>query len=257
MPTLDEIAAHLDALLRADEVPDYTNALNGVQVHTGLPIRKVAAAVDLRERTIHGAVAEGATLLIVHHGLFWGGLQPLTGAHLRRVRAMLDAGLALYSSHIPLDLHPTLGNNVLLAHALGLEPTGGFARYKGVEIGVLGDAAIATSELIDRLRDFAAARGGSVRTSHAAPGRLTTRWAICTGAGASSDTIREASERGVDTLIAGEGAHHTAIEAEELGITVIYAGHYATETLGVEALARHVGETFGIPSTFIDAPTGL
>jgi dinuclear metal center YbgI/SA1388 family protein len=257
MPLMHEIAAHLDALLRTADVPDYATALNGVQVETARPIERVAAAVDARERTIRGAIDAGATLLLVHHGLFWGGVQPLVGPIRRRVAAILDAGLGVYSSHIPLDLHPELGNNALLARALGLRPTGSFGRYKGIEIGVMGDAAAATDEVVERVRAFAAARGGTVRVAHAPPARLTRRWAIVTGAGASSETLREAAERGVDTLITGEGAHHTAIEAEELDVTVIYAGHYATETLGVEALARHVGEVFGIPWTFVDAPTGL
>lgn len=257
MPTLREIAQHLDAILRSAEVPDYGNALNGIQVDTDAQITKVAAAVDARERTIRDAIGAGANLLIAHHGLFWGGLQPLTGAHLRRVSALLAGGVGVYASHIPLDLHPELGNNVLLARALRLTPSAGFGRYKGVEIGVMGDESVPTEELVARARAFAAARGGSAVATASGVGRMTRRWAIVTGAGASSDTLREAAERGVDTLIVGEGPHHTAIEAEELGIAVVYAGHYATETLGVQALARHVAETFGLEWTFLDVPTGL
>src|SRR5919202_6005567 len=109
----------------------------------------------------------------------------------------------------------------------------------------MGDARVPTAELADRARAFARRYGGDVRLSHAEPARITRRWAICTGAGASSDTLREAAERTVDTLIVGEGPHHTAIDAEELGISVIYAGHYATETLGVQALGRHLADRFG------------
>jgi dinuclear metal center YbgI/SA1388 family protein len=257
VPTFAQIARHLDELLRIREVPDYSAALNGVQVHTDSEIVKVAVAVDARERTIRGAAEAGANLLVVHHGLFWGGLQPLRGAHLRRVRALLEHGLALYAAHLPLDAHPELGNNVLLAQELGLTPGGGFARHEGIEIGVMGDDRLPTAELAERARAFARRYGGDVRVSHAEPGRTTARWAICTGAGASSETLREGAERGVDTLIVGEGPHHTAIDAEELGITVIYAGHYATETLGVQALGRHLADRFGVPWAFIDAPTGL
>jgi dinuclear metal center YbgI/SA1388 family protein len=257
MPTATEIARHLDELLRTAEVPDYGAALNGLQVHTDARIVRVAAAVDARERTIEAARREGANLLLVHHGLFWGGLQPLVGPHLRRVRALLAGEMALYASHIPLDLHESLGNNVLLARELGLAPSGRFARYKGVEVGVMGEGEVPTAAIVERARALAARYGGDVRTSPAEPGRLTRRWAICTGAGASSETVAEAAERGADTLIAGEGPHHTAIQAEELGIVVIYAGHYATETLGVQALARHVSETFGVPWTFVHEPTGL
>ena len=88
-------------------------------------------------------------------------------------------------------------------------------------------------------------------------GRRTRAWGICTGGGASSDTLREARERGLDTLIVGEGPHHTAVEADDSGIAVIYAGHYATETLGVRALAAHLSDRFGMPWVFLEAPTGL
>lgn len=257
MPTLAEIAEHLDDLLRTADTPDYPSALNGVQVEHGDEIVKVAAAVDARERTIRGAIDAGANLLLVHHGLFWGGLQPLRGPMLRRVRALLDASLAIYSSHLPLDAHPELGNNVLLARELGLAPSGGFARYKTIDIGVMGDADLPTAQLIERADAFARHYGGSARHSPAAPQRLTRRWGVCTGAGASRETLEEATARGIDTLIVGEGPHWTAIDADELGITIIYAGHYATETLGVRALADYVSRAYGVPWTFIDVPTGL
>jgi dinuclear metal center YbgI/SA1388 family protein len=257
MPSMTEIARHLNDLLRVGEIPDYPNALNGIQVDTDEEIIKVAAAVDARERTITGAVDAGANLLLVHHGLFWGGLQPLQGAYLRKVRALLDRRVALYAAHLPLDAHPELGNNVLLARELGLTPTGTWVREKGIEIGVTGSDVLATSELAERAASFARRYHGETRTSAIDRGRSTRCWGICTGAGASSATLREAAERGLDTLIVGEGPHHTAIEADELSIVVIYAGHYATETLGVQALARHVSQTFGIPWTFIDVPTGL
>jgi dinuclear metal center YbgI/SA1388 family protein len=257
MPSLAEIAQHLDALLRTREIPDYPNALNGVQVDTERDILRVAAAVDARERTIRAAVDSGAQLLIVHHGLFWGGLKPLRGPMLRRVQALISSGLGLYASHLPLDAHPELGNNALLARELGLTPTGGFARFQTVEIGVMGETELPTVRLIERADAFARHYGGSVRHSPAEADRLTRRWAICTGAGADRATLQEAAERGIDTLIVGEGPHWTAIDGDELGITIIYAGHYATETLGVRALANYVSRAYGIPWTFIDMPTGL
>ncbi|MBC7791673.1 MAG: Nif3-like dinuclear metal center hexameric protein [Anaerolineae bacterium] len=257
MTSFSSIARHLDAVLRIADFPDYPNAVNGVQVDLDLDIVGIAAAVDIREKTILGCVEAGANLLIVHHGLFWGGLQPLTGAHLRRVRALLENGIALYSSHLPLDAHPELGNNVLLAQQMGVTPTRGFARENGIDIGVMGETEIATEVLAMRADAFAKLHGGAVRTSFTELGRQTRRWAICSGAGASSETIREATELGVDTMIVGEGPHHTAIEAEESGIVVIYAGHYATETLGVQALARYASQKFGIPWNFLHAPTGM
>jgi dinuclear metal center YbgI/SA1388 family protein len=257
MTTLTRIANELDSLLRTADIPDYPQAINGVQVETQADIVKVAAAVDLRERTIRSALEAGANLLLVHHGLFWGGLQPLRGPYYRRIHALLAAGMGLYSSHLPLDAHPEIGNNTLLARELGLTPTAGFARYQTIDIGVRGDADIATSELVARAGTVARRWGGTVRTSPLDPSRATKRWAICTGAGASADTLREALEHGIDTLIVGEGPHWTAVDADEMGIVIIYAGHYATETFGVRALADHVARTFDLPTVFIDIPTGL
>ncbi len=257
MATITEIASHLDELLHTAEIPDYSNALNGIQVETDAEITKVAAAVDARERTIANAIEAGANLLIVHHGMFWGGLLPLRGPNLRRVRSLITSNLALYSSHLPLDAHPELGNNALLARELGLTPSSGFARYKTIEIGVAGTSDVPTAQLIARADAIARQHGGAARYTATDVSRVTRRWAICTGAGASRDTLDEAAARGIDTLIVGEGPHWTAVDAEELGITVIYAGHYATETLGVRALAEYVSHRYGIPWTFIEAPTTL
>jgi dinuclear metal center YbgI/SA1388 family protein len=257
MADVHQIARQLDTLLRTDEIPDYPNALNGIQVESSAQILRVAAAVDARERTIRGAIESGANLLLVHHGLFWGGLVPLRGAHMRRLRLLLSHDVALYASHLPLDAHPELGNNVLLARELELEPNSGFAHHKTIDIGVAGHMEIPTAEVVERVHRFASRYGGGVRHSGFATGRTTRRWAICTGAGASAETLREAVERGIDTLIVGEGPHWTAVDADELGITIIYAGHYATETLGVQALAAYVAERYEVPWQFIDVPTGL
>jgi dinuclear metal center YbgI/SA1388 family protein len=257
MTSLTRIASELDTLLGTEGFPDYPQAINGVQVETQGDIVKVAAAVDLRERTIRSAMDAGANLLLVHHGLFWAGLQPLRGPYYRRIHALLASGMALYSSHLPLDAHPEIGNNVLLARELGLTPTAGFARYETIHIGVRGDAVIPTSELISRAGAVANRWGGTVRSSPSESQRVTKRWAICTGAGASADTLREAIEHHIDTLIVGEGPHWTAVDADEMGLVIIYAGHYATETFGVRALADHVGRTFDLPTIFIDVPTGL
>lgn len=254
---LETIAHHLDTLLRTVDIPDYPGALNGIQVEHVGPVRRCAVAVDASLRTIQGAIDAGANLLIVHHGLFWSGVQPLRGRYFERIRRLLAGDVAVYSSHLPLDLHPTLGNNTLLAEALSLEPSEGFARYQTVDVGVAGRSDIETSTLADRLRAIAEREGGSLVTVGATPGRLTKQWAICTGAGASSDTLREAARRGIDTLIAGEGPQHTAVDAAELGIAVLYGGHYATETFGVRALGAELERMFGLPWSFVAAPTGL
>lgn len=254
---LARVADHLDALLRTSEIPDYPGALNGVQVEHAGPVTRCAVAVDASLRTIQGAIAGGANLLVVHHGLYWSGVQPLRGRYYERARLLFEHDVAVYSSHLPLDLHPSLGNNPLFARALGLEPSAGFARYQSVTVGVMGEADVETMSIAAKARDIAEREGGTLVTVGVEPGRRTRRWALCTGAGASSDTLREAAMAGVDTLIVGEGPHHTGVEAQELGIAVLYAGHYATETFGVRAVGAELERAFGLPWTFVPAPTGL
>lgn len=257
MIPLDRIVEEADSLLRTAAIPDYPSALNGIQVGHRGPVRRIATAVDCSLRTIRGARDAGANLLIVHHGLFWGGLRSITGAHLDRIRALLEADLALYASHLPLDVHPTFGNSALLARELGLSATGGFARFQNVDCGVRGEADLDTSSLVQRVSDWSAPRGHRTIASRIPTGHRTARWAICSGSGASVETLREAYASGVDTLIVGEGPHWSAVEAEEHGLVIIYAGHYATETLGVRALGQHLATTFALPCGFVDAPTGL
>ncbi|HEY0931155.1 MAG TPA: Nif3-like dinuclear metal center hexameric protein [Gemmatimonas sp.] len=254
--SLRDIVAALDRELRISEVPDYGGAVNGLQVANRGTVHRVAAAVDASRATIEQAVAAGADLLLVHHGLFWSGAQPLVGVSYAKYRALFDHDIAVYASHLPLDLHATLGNNAQLAQALGLTPDGGFARYKTIDIGVTGSSNEPTADLVERVRTYAAAYGGTVRTSVPVAGRTTKRWAICTGGGASSETLLEARLKGIDTLIVGEGPHHTTVEAIEHDLCVIYAGHYATETLGVQALGAWITDRFDIPWSFLNLPTG-
>lgn len=255
--SLAEIVPWLDDLLQTQLTPDYTGALNGLQVeHTG-PVVRVAAAVDASLRTVQMAAEAGASLLVVHHGLFWAGAQAVTGPFHAKLKLLIDHDIAVYSSHLPLDRHPTLGNNVLLADALGLTPSATWLPYKGVPIGVVADANIATQELATRAIEFGNGHGHHTVTTPYTNGRISRRIAICTGGGASADSLREARQLGADTLIVGEGPHHTAVDAEETGMVVIYAGHYATETLGVQGLARAISDHWHLPWSFLPAPTRL
>jgi dinuclear metal center YbgI/SA1388 family protein len=254
---LADLSSHADALLRVADIPDYPNAVNGVQfAHRG-PVRAIASAVDASERSIRGAAAAGANLLLVHHGLFWGGLQPLTGFRHERVRLLMEHDIAVYSAHLPLDVHETLGNSRLLADHLGLPVAGGFAHFQGVACGVRGVADIETKTLAAQVARFSTEHGGHAIVTARGDSRRTMHWAICSGAGAGTDTLAEATALGVDTLIVGEGPHWTAVDAPERGLVIMYAGHYATETLGVRALGDHLATTFGLPHTFVAAPTGL
>ena len=251
MPALYSIIQNLDRTLRTADIADYPGAWNGLQIENSGAVKRVGASVDACEAVIAEAVARGVSLLVVHHGLFWSGVQPLTGVVRRKVKAALDADLAIYSSHLPLDLHPTLGNNALLAKALGFKRCEPFLEMKGQAIGVQTRAALSLEELSRRLERTL----GSA--PHLAPGgpSKTARIGIVTG-GAGGEVARAAAE-GVDTFITGEGPHHSYTLAEELGVNLFYGGHYATEIFGVRALAAHVAKKFRVPWDFIDHPTGL
>jgi len=256
-PTLAAIVPWLDDVLQTAATPDYSGAHNGLQCdHTG-PVRRIAAAVDLSLRTVENAVAADANLLIVHHGMFWSGAQPIRGAYRQKLKLLLDHDIAVYSTHLPLDRHETLGNNVLLAGALDLTPTAGWYAYKGVNIGSIAECDLTTRELAERVRQFSARHDHHAVITPHTDVRRSRRVAICSGGGASTDSLRDAIARGADTLIVGEGPHHTAVDAEESGLVVMYAGHYATETLGVQALAHAVADRWQLPWTFLPAPTGL
>lgn len=257
MTSAADIALLANELLRCRETPDYPFAMNGLQVDNCAPITRIAAAVDCSQRTIHAAIDAGANLLVVHHGLFWGGLQPLTGPYLERVRLLLVHDIALYSAHLPLDAADTMGNSFLLARALGLVPDGGFARYQTIFCGVQGPSSIATADLVAACDRFARTHGGQAIASVHTPHRRTTRWGVVTGSGITPDTMREAVDLGLDTIITGEGPHWSAVDAEEKGLVIVYAGHYATETLGVQALASWMSARVSVPWSFVAAPTGL
>lgn len=255
-PTAEEIAAYLDEVLGVGGFPDYPNALNGLQLSNRGPIRRVAAAVDFSMSTIDAATTAGANFLILHHGMYWSGLQRLVGLPLDRLRKLIENDVAVYAAHLPLDASESVGNCALLARELTLTPSARFGEYHGVPIGVAGDTDLPTSELLDRATAFSMRYGGSARASSFSSERRTKRWAVITGSGADSSILRTALDQGIDTLITGEGPHHTTVDAPDLGLVVIYCGHYASETLGVRALAGLIAERFRIPSEFLPLPTG-
>lgn len=251
---LESIVSYLDSYLAVDGHPDYRPAFNGLQAERSGEVLRIGAAVDASLGTIEEAVDRGVDLLLVHHGLFWSGSAPLTGRHFQRVRALVAGGLGVYSCHLPLDAHPEVGNCALLARAIGVDPVDRFGSYEGAPIGWSGplDVPGPVAGLVERLQG--AVGGGPV---HLVPGgpEHVERVAVVTGGGASF--VQEAARLGIDALVTGEGPHHTHIDAMELGVHVLFGGHYATETFGVRALADHLVERFGLESVFIDQPTGL
>jgi len=259
---LSDVVTYLDAYLRISEVPDEANAVNGLQVENSGRIGRIVAAVDASQAAIDGVIASldaghPAPLMLVHHGLLWDGNVPLTGRRYRRVAALLDHDIPLYAAHIPLDVHPEVGNNAVLAERLGLTVEGWFGRYRGISMGVWGHApsSLSTREALAlELDRVLHTMKGSAMLIPGGPDK-PARIGIITGA--AGNMVAEARAAGLDTYITGEGPHHTYFDAMEWGLNLMYAGHYATETLGVQALASHLADQFGIDWDFHDHPTGL
>lgn len=250
---LESLLQYMDEYLGVSGHPDYPTALNGLQVDGAGDVTKVVAAVDATQATIEMAAAVGADLMIVHHGLFWDGLRPVTGRRFKRLKALLDHGIALYACHLPLDAHPEVGNCALLARALGLELTGRFGRYQDAELGWVGrlETPLSPGELRERTSQ---AVGGPVQLIPGGPDQIERVGVVTGGAGGLTE---EASKAGLDAFVTGEAAHHNAFDAHEGGVHLLLAGHYATETFGVRALAEHIADRFGLEQLFVDQPTGL
>jgi dinuclear metal center YbgI/SA1388 family protein len=249
--SLVSVARHCDRLLRTDEFGDWEGAVNGLQVENRGTITRIAAAVDASCATVKLAIHAGADLLLVHHGLFWNPSHPWTGKRYELLRLLLENNLAVYSSHLPLDAHPRLGNNAQLSAALGLKKPRAFFLEKGRFIGRKAETRLPRGKLAERLGRVL---GGAPKLLACGPD-VCRRIGIVTG-GAGSELMRAARE-GVDTFITGEGPHWTFALAEESGVNVFYGGHYATETFGVKALAAHLSRKFNVPWLFIDHPSGL
>lgn len=249
---LDALVSDLDALLKTGTIADYPGAVNGLQLANGGRVTRIVAAVDACEEVILAASRIKGTLLLVHHGLFWNGARPITGAHYRKLKAALAGDLALYSSHLPLDLHPKLGNNILLAKALGVSALRPALELKGNPVGLVGKIkALSREKFAERLED---AVGGPVHVAPGGPKEIRSVLVVTGGAGSE---VAAAAALGVDAFVTGEGPHWSYTAAEEEGINLFYAGHYATETFGVKALAAWLSAKSGLPWSFLDHPTGL
>ena len=245
------IVRYCDRLLRTAEVQDYDGAANGLQGENCGAVTRIAAAVDASLVTVRLAAATGADLLLVHHGLFWGPAHPWTGKRYELMRSLLAHNLAVYSSHLPLDAHRPLGNNAQLCAALGLKNLRPFFFSHGLFLGFQAKAKLSRSDLAGRLQRATGERPLVI------PGGPEICRRIGVVSGGAGDGLKKAAEEGVDTFVTGEGPHWTYALAEELGLNVLYGGHYATETFGVKALAARLSVKFKLPWTFVDHPTGL
>ena len=248
---LRELVSYCDRVLGIPAFPDYDGAWNGLQVENDGRVHRLAAAVDASLVTARMAAEARADLLLVHHGLFWSVRQPWTGRNRQLWQVLSAHNLAVYSAHLPLDAHPRWGNNRGLCTALGWRPRQRFFLWKGRPIGWEVHTRISREALQAKLERVV---GGPVRLLAGGPA-VCRRIGVVTG-GAGGE-LKQAAEAGLDTFITGEGPHWTHALAEELGLNVFYAGHYATETFGVKALAAHLSRRFGLPWVFLDHPSGL
>jgi dinuclear metal center YbgI/SA1388 family protein len=252
MASLRSIVEYLDRYLETEAIIDYPQASNGLQLENSGRVTKLGAAVDASAAVIGRAVEQGVTLLLVHHGLMWETHAPLfTGARYRKIKTAMERDLAVYSSHLPLDMHPVVGNAVQLCKAIGLTKCAPFFEWKGQALGLKATVSLTRDELARRLER---ALGCAPHLCAGGPGK-TRRIGVVTGSAGAE--VAQARAEGVDTFITGEGPHWSYIAAEELGMNVFYGGHYATETFGVKALAAHLAKRFRLPWEFIDHPTGL
>jgi dinuclear metal center YbgI/SA1388 family protein len=240
----------VDGLLQPERFEDYCP--NGLQVPGRDEVTTIATGVSAHLELFELAAAEQADLLLVHHGLFWGsGLGPIDAPLKRRLRVLFDADISLAAYHLPLDAHLELGNNALLATALGAQDLAPFALHRGEPIGVLAGVSggsLAAAELFGRVREATSRKplildGGPARVA---------RLAIVSGAGA--DYLGEAAAAGAQAFITGEPAERSMAQARELGLHFIAAGHYATETFGVRRLGERLAERFQLRHVFLDVP---
>ena len=247
----DELVRYLDDTLRINEVADY--GPQGLQIEGRPQVDKIVGLVDAHQPCVQAALDRSADLMLVHHGIFWGGAKPLVGSYGRLVRAFVEHDLNLYAAHLALDAHPLWGNNAELARRLGLIVTDWWANVKGTPLAVLAECEVPLpfDELVDRYRE----RVGMPRLVQAGGPALVKKVGILSGFGA--DKIADAAGLGCDAYITGETSHSKYYEAVNAGINLLYGGHYTSETVGVQALGAHLAERFNVDFEFVDLPTGL
>lgn len=251
---LKDLEFWFNSLLEIETFISADPSQNGLQVENdGEEITRVAFAVDASLQTIEKAAAAGAGLLVVHHGLFWKDPLCVTGSHYGRIKALFNSNLALYASHLPLDAHPEVGNNAGLAHKIGLESLEPFGDWRGMMIGFKGIFSEPVSLDVILTRLFSDGK----KNVHVLPfGPKEIRTVAIVSGGASGE-VHQAMQQGCDLYITGEVEHSIYHPCLEGHISVIGAGHYETETIGVRLLAQRLAQETGIDTVFIDAPTGL
>ena len=245
MASLSDILNFCENRIQTSTIADFPGAQNGLQVENNGTVSKVGAAVDAGLVPFKKAVKAGIDFLIVHHGLFWEEAYPITGTRYEKYKLCLDHNLAIFGAHLPLDCHPEIGNNAILASKLGLNQLEWFHEYEGNPVGLITEGGLSRSDLRARLGDLFSKEVTAIEKGSKQPEKI----AVLTGSGAS--VVSELKAAGVDTLITGELKQNHFNEAEEAGLNIYLCGHYATETFGVSALASEVAQKFGLDWEFI------
>lgn len=250
---LNELVSYLDNLFEIMVWEPADSSLNGLQIEGVETVERIAFAVDGCEQTFRMAVDSGVQMLVTHHGLFWGKPLALVGHHLTRVKVLLEADISLYTAHLPLDFHPQIGHNAVIARLLDLETRGPLVEQSGLPIGTLAEARepVALDEFVARIDSRLAT---ACRVLGFGPARVQKIGIV---AGDGSKLLDERLARRLDTFLTGEESHTLYHFAREFGINVIFAGHYATEIPGLMELASHLAGRFGLQTVFLPAPTGL
>jgi dinuclear metal center YbgI/SA1388 family protein len=246
-----ELVSYLDTYLGIAAIKDY--GPQGLQIEGCEEINRVVGLVDAHQPCVEAALAEQADLMLVHHGIFWGSPKPLCNSYGALIRTFLMADLNLYAAHLALDAHREVGNNAELARRLGLEVIDWWGNANGVKLAAL--AVNHHGAKLDYLVDRFEQNVGPVKLVQAHGPRIIHKVGILSGFGARE--IDEAAALGCDLYITGETSHAQYYDAQNAGLNVIYGGHYTTETVGVQALGKHLQEEFGVEFVFVDLPTGL
>ena len=244
MPTLSDLVAYCDQRTRRAAFKDAPGACNGLQLANDGRVTKIGAAVDAGVVPFQLAVAAGVDFLIVHHGMYWDMPRPLTGPAYDRVTTLIRGNCALYSNHLPLDGHPQLGNNALLAKQLGLKPSRPFLVRDGEPIGCIARSRLTRAAIRAKLERLYP-RVIAIEYGSATPAAV----AFCSGSGYSA--VPELAPAGVDTLVTGELREDCFNRAQEEKLNLYLCGHYATEVHGVKALAAELAKKFRLPWEFI------
>ncbi|QPV62494.1 Nif3-like dinuclear metal center hexameric protein [Halosimplex litoreum] len=253
---LSTVCERYDERLSPGEYADVDASANGLQVGPDeADVETVAFAVDAAGATIDAALDRGADLLVVHHGLSWGGIDRVTGLDYDRIAPLIESDLALYAMHLPLDGHDDLGNAAGVADLLGLEAREPFGEIGPVTIGQRGRAPepFSPDGLASLLESELDTGGEGVQHFAFGPDEIED---VAVVTGGSADWLEEAIDAGVDAFVTGEGKGKVYHQARDAGVNVFLGGHYATETFGVQAL-QDLAEEWGLETTYVDHPTGL